>query len=354
MGDGGFRRTTFGSALLAVCCALLTACAGLSPHLLTSSHAAQTPPTLTGDIRHGVTIPFWQRTFTYAGTNFTASFVGADPALGASTTVVPTEIIPLVLTFSSGASTDGTSAAAIVAASPLYVKTKFRYEKTQYGDAVVREEFAGIEAAQPYDVLLGSPAIEAPMSVAVPAADGYTKMHNGQVEGFLDSAYFLKTVEPAVIGQLNLPSTALAVFVTTRTQLIEPDGKCCYYGFHQALVTKTPTGKATYTTVWGSALPGEVSMLSHEMAEWLADPFDDNVVPGWVNPQTGSCESDKLEVGDPLVNVGFHQAGYQLQDIAFYSWFSRDAPSIGLNGQYDFLGHLTAPAGVCTPSASPK
>ena len=314
-----------------------------------AGHIAMSPPRGSADaFRHGVTIPFWKRTFQSNGVTYTASIVGSDPTLGAATTIVPNEIIPVILTFSDGASTDGTPAAAIVAASPIYVKTKFKYEKAQFGDAVLREEFASIITTQPYDVLLAPPTIEPAITIAVPASEGYANMHNGDVEGFVDSAYFLQNAEWNTIVQLGLPPTALALFVTTRTQLIEPDGRCCYFGFHKSFVVKTPTGKMTYTTAWASALPGEVTMVSHEVDEWLNDPFDDNIVPAWVNPRTMSCDSDKLEVGDPLVNTSFHQNGYQLQDVAFYSWFSRDNPSIALNGLYDFLGRLTAPATICT------
>ena len=68
----------------------------------------------------------------------------------------------------------------------------------------------------------------------------------------------------------------------------------------------------------------------------------------WISPVTGKCDSDKLEVADPLVTHLFRLGGYQLQDVAFLSWFSQDAPSNGIGGAYDLRGVLTAPATICS------
>jgi hypothetical protein len=92
-------------------------------------------------------------------------------------------------------------------------------------------------------------------------------------------------------------------------------------------------------------------ILSHEVSEWLHDPFLNNVVPNWQSPLPLSsffygC-SNLLETGDAASDVGFQVNGYQLQDEAFFSWFAKQPPSIGINGQYSYLGTLTQPSPVC-------
>jgi hypothetical protein len=109
----------------------------------------------------------------------------------------------------------------------------------------------------------------------------------------------------------------------------------------------TLLGKSIATTAWASVTSTSIDTLSHEIGEWLDDPFYTNVVPGWIKPQTFGCNGDLLEVGDPVTNHTFTVNGIAVQDLAFYSWFSRQTPSIGLNGQYDFEGKLAGAAGSC-------
>jgi hypothetical protein len=108
----------------------------------------------------------------------------------------------------------------------------------------------------------------------------------------------------------------------------------------------TAWGSSIATTAWASVDKG-VEVLSHEIGEWLDDPFYTNKVPYWINPISNACNGNLLEVGDPVTNYQFSVNGTLLQDLVYYSWFSRDRPSIGLDGQYDFMGKLTAPATTC-------
>ena len=74
----------------------------------------------------------------------------------------------------------------------------------------------------------------------------------------------------------------------------------------------------------------DVRTLSHEVAEWLNDPFVNNAVPGWSANE--ECGND-LEVADPLdapAGSGVQVDGYDLQDTAFFSWFARQSRSVGI------------------------
>ena len=97
--------------------------------------------------------------------------------------------------------------------------------------------------------------------------------------------------------------------------------------------------------------------MSHEVAEWINDPFVNNIVPGWsipVNP--GYCVSDLLEVGDPIDSfsnasfpVTLNGKTYHPQDEAYFSWFAHQSPSKALHHQYSYISpeKLRAPPPHC-------
>jgi hypothetical protein len=110
------------------------------------------------------------------------------------------------------------------------------------------------------------------------------------------------------------------------------------------------------TYVYGTWFPhrfavnADTTVLSHEIAEWLNDPFTNNVAPNWISPNPASSSygcSNLLEVGDPLINQTALVGGYHLQDEAFLAWFARETPSSAINGQYTMFGTFTNPAPSC-------
>ncbi len=94
--------------------------------------------------------------------------------------------------------------------------------------------------------------------------------------------------------------------------------------------------------------------MSHEVAEWMDDPLGGNATPAWGHVgQVSGCQGN-LEVGDPLTGTVLPAVtmpngySYHLQELAFFSWFFRQSPSIGVNGWYSDNGHFTSGAGpVC-------
>src|SRR5215472_5824693 len=90
------------------------------------------------------------------------------------------------------------------------------------------------------------------------------------------------------------------------------------------------------------------------VSEWAADPFANNVVPLWNQPDGSTCFSNLLEVGDPVeampkpwytIKVG--TVTYHPSDIAGISWFSHDSPSLQQNGLYSYKGYLKTPNTTC-------
>ncbi len=98
----------------------------------------------------------------------------------------------------------------------------------------------------------------------------------------------------------------------------------------------------------------DVGAIAHEVGEWMDDPSGGNPTPAWGHiGQVSGCQNN-LEVGDPLSGTSVTQAmpngiTYHPQELAFYSWFYRQHPSIGLHGWYSSNGTFRSGAGAtCT------
>ena len=133
---------------------------------------------------------------------------------------------------------------------------------------------------------------------------------------------------------------------------------CCVYGYHGSY--NSASGHNTYAfSNWiaaGLVSNGnaDVYTMSHEVSEWAADPFVNNVVPTWNQPNGATCFNNLLEVGDPVeamtkpwytIKVG--TVTYHPSDIAGLSWFSHASPSTQQNGLYSYKGYLKTPNTTC-------
>lgn len=292
------------------------------------------------------TIPFYRSSFAYGGQTYPFTMVGSNPLNAGRTTTVTAVIVPVKLSFSNGVALDPTALAPDVVKSPLFTAAPFVDGTAQFGDAVMRAEFWSFVKKKHYHVLLSAAPIAPTVTLSVPSTDGYTASSRGATLGYLSFSWFVQTMEPLIVAQLKIPPTELTIFVTYHTDVLEPGSHCCYRGYHYSF---TPPGASgTWTTAWASVTKNNVEVLSHEVAEWLNDPFYTNAVPAWIEPETGACGGALLEVGDPVTNHAVRTGGFRLQDIAFFSWFTRQTPSIAFGGRYDLDGDLKAPAANCT------
>jgi len=289
------------------------------------------------------TVPNFGSSFVFDGKSYALKMVGTDPKSGGVTTTVADQIIPIKLVFSDGTILDGTDEIAALTASPIFVDAMFPSGKTQFADALMRAEFWKYVKSENYHVLLATPAIAPTVRVDVPPADG--SIVNG--EGRVTYQWFVQTIEPQILQQVNADPTTLSLFLTENTRVLEPSGHCCFNGYHSSFPLMGPSGPETFTTAWASVSAGSVTHMAHEVAEWMNDPFYTNVVPKWMSPVGNFCGGRKLEVGDPLAGSVYTVHGYLVEDMTFYSWFSHDVPSIGIHGHYDMRAMLTGPASVC-------
>jgi hypothetical protein len=136
--------------------------------------------------------------------------------------------------------------------------------------------------------------------------------------------------------------------------ILNPNALCCILGFHDDNGPQTfGTGDFDTSEIFVSPTP-DVNSISHEVAEWMNDPFGNNPTPAWGHiGQVPGCQNN-LEVGDPLSGTLappiFNPANkftYHMQELAFFSWFY-GAPSVGVNGWFSNNDTFTHDAGpVC-------
>jgi hypothetical protein len=157
----------------------------------------------------------------------------------------------------------------------------------------------------------------------------------------------------------TLTPTSLPLFLFSNVVLYEGSpANCCVLGYHNAFSNRSHhSAFQTYAIAdfdTTGAFPGafDVATMSHEIAEWIDDPTGSNATPAWGHiGQVAGCQSN-LEVGDPLSGTKFaitmaNQVTYHVQDLAFFSWFYHQTPSIGADGAYSLFGTFTSPAPFC-------
>jgi hypothetical protein len=321
----------------------------------------------------GVTLKTWTRSIASFGRTFTYTMVGKDPFTRQSNPVtnVPTELIPVELEFADGSTTDATaadpaclsqgSANSLTKASPVFADHHYVVGGTdvgsvQYVDGFQRENFAkfvlaagAINPTYHVNVALLNDHLKA--IVKVPAADGVTTSARCGIDG-VSIDWWKATVQNKLLPAIANFVTPhdLPVFLFYRTNLFRGAPPAGIGGFHTA-VSNPAFGGVAQTYVTADFKPsGDVSTLTHEVGEWMDDPFTHNPVPAWghIGQQSG-CQTN-LEVGDPLSGTrvavtmpnGFT---YHAQELAFFSWFYRQNPSLGLHGWFSSNGTFTSDAG---------
>lgn len=303
-------------------------------------------------------IPTWNGSFTINSTTYKYKMVGTDPAGGSKTTTVPSEILPLKVIMSNGITVTGS--ASKLKASPIFRNAAFTSGTTQLGDAMQRSSFwKTIQASSPnWHLLLGTPKVLPTVTIRVPATDGTGLTFNGIPWAEISYNWWVSKLQ-GIITAHKFSATTLPLILSGSTFLyIGTTSNCCVYGYHGAY--PTASGPNTYAfSNWiaaGLVANGnaDVYTMSHEVSEWAADPFVNNHVPTWNQPDGSTCFSNLLEVGDPVeampqpwytIKVG--TTTYHPSDIAGISWFSHVSPSLQQNGLYSYKGYLKTPNTTC-------
>jgi chitinase len=304
-------------------------------------------------------VPHFSGSFESQGKAYPYTVVGSKPQSN-GTTEVPVQLIPISLFFEEFVDENGAPIVldpgpivARVQSSPNFRAADYANGTTQFADAVQRAQFYG-SAGKEWHTLLGTPQILKPLRIAVPRGDArvYRNPTTGVLYAIVDTDFFLSQLN-TMIQMANLEPDALAIALTSNVFLAPQKEikKCCVLGFHTSFdVGEMAQVKFIQTFIWASWVeqgilgPGlaDVTPMSHEISEWMNNPFGGNTVPAWQVPNSIGCQNN-LETGDPLALMP--TAGYPVlidgftyhpQNQVLMQWFQRGHASDAFEGAFSF------------------
>jgi hypothetical protein len=338
---------------------------------------------LTLQTQAGATIPLWSGSATYQGITYNFQMVGQDPTkkLADPFTPIVTALIPVKFTFEpSNAVFDPAKpnsctphpAITMIEQSPMFVPVDGAVGGTplgfgQFTSLFQRGNFfkytgpAGINPHYQvalFPVPLGELSLVVNSDLVLPASIWAGCNPLGLIEINSFDAFLQNIILPQ-LGQFGIGPRILPIFVFEDVVMYDTTPlNCCILGYHNAFTSPTSGALQTYVvsmydTTGGAFGPVQDTVnLSHEVAEWMDDPTTTNPTPPWgnVGQAQNTCQAD-LEVGDPLSGaiaaIPTPRFTYHVQDLAFKSWFYREAPSTGVNGWYSLFGTFQTFAAPC-------
>lgn len=315
----------------------------------------------------------WNGSFTdHLSQTVNYTMAGGDPATSASTKVrvyiVPVKMVfgakngnmtfdPLAVTLPNGQSLmDNILASPLFSKSVKFVQGGVDVGRTQYIDAYQRANFWGkVHNNKLYHVQFGDVRILPEMTVKVNQHQG--KVITNPFGTVPVGEMYVNDFDTKVLNKIarspHINPTVLPLFISYNTYLTEvPLEVCCIGGYHSA--TDVHPGGQTYAYTTYVDEPGsfsqDVSAMSHELGEWMDDPFTDNSV--------NCADNTLLENGDPLENNANYGAfpytvggfTYNLQSLVFLDYFGAP-PADSLNSWYSFQNDE---AGTCPGQPAAK
>jgi hypothetical protein len=293
---------------------------------------ATTAPNLTQWTGSFIDLTKKKVTYTMAGTN---------PATTKVASTIPVYIIPIKMVYSTKSGTkafdpmtakvsNGLTVVNNVLASPLFKKGvnftqgSTNLGTTQYIDAFQRGNFwQYVQKNTGYHVYLGTPTVLPEQTINASSTWGTVSSNpfGSGVVGLYDINVFDSKLQSILKNFPQITHHALPIFVTYDVYLTE--GGCCIGGYHSANGIQPGGQTYSYATYVDSpgAFSQNVSALSHEIGEWMDDPF--------VNNKVNCTDNNILEVGDPLENLSNYGAfpytyngfTYDLQSLVFVGYF---------------------------------
>lgn len=322
-----------------------------------------------------VSVPTFNKSFTFQGKNFPFTMVGKPPERG-ETTRVETQLIPISMFFEGFVDKQGNPIILDVAPlidpvrnSPNFRRAAYRSGFTQFGDAIQRAEFFHTMDLD-WHTLINEPRQLPAVTLDVPkgAANLFRSRSTGQVFAVVDTGFFISQLN-TIIQLEHLEVDALPIALTNNVFLAPGANvrKCCILGFHTAfdagargsmqLVQTFAWASWVGTSIFGGNV-ADVTPLSHEIVEWLNDPFGNNSVPPWQFPNgAGGCQ-DTLETGDPLEVFANSASSVTIDGVTFHpqteallQWFERPSTSNAIDGAFSFPDEslLPGPSQACAP-----
>jgi hypothetical protein len=178
---------------------------------------------------------------------------------------------------------------------------------------------------------------------------------------------FLDPLLNGFITTLGIQPNQFPLFLLYGVVISDGDAQnsnnCCILGYHNGSgVTLNPGqtyGIAEYDRgdSFGAGTK-DISVLSHEIMEWINDPSVNNLVPAWGGiGQVGGCQNN-FETGDPLsgtlapsILMG-NGVTYHPQEQAFINWFLGNGMVTPAGGKFSSNGTFTGFAKACPPGGT--
>jgi hypothetical protein len=313
-------------------------------------------------------LPQWSGGFTdLTGQSIHYVMAGADPATSNTTTTIRVVIVPVVTVYGAenGNMTfdprkdkvngDQTAIQNLIA-SPLFddgadfVSGSVDLGQTQYIDAYQRGNFWGqVSTNTGYHTvfkLIKIKGIE-PLTMSVRPNQGQVRAYprstgifGSNVIGTIDF-FALNSNITTYLRKNNTKITPDILPLFVSDDILYPVNGVLGAGYH-AVLSQQPTGQtfAYSTYLYDFVSGGNVIGFSHELAEWMDDPFIDNHV--------NCTDNGILEVADPIdklpgegaFRVRLNGFDYQLEPPAYLPYFGAPAGT-SANGWISFHNNLT-------------
>lgn len=300
-------------------------------------------------------LPSWSHGFSIAGTAYSYTLLGTDPAAGPATTVIPAILVPIKLTISDFKVNgrplvlDAAPVMRAVVSSPIFQASKFDSGNLQFTDAMLHAEFRGVPAN--WHLLL-SPSIAPEIDVTATTKQVQVmQAKSGRYLGIVnDGNVFGKPINTWLYK--NFAPGAHPIFVSYNSLFSGA------FGFHSGVLNKAHTALEVFTyTSWLDGvndlftLPSpNADTLAHEEAEVVHDAFGTSVTLEWGDWfNHNKCFQPTIEVGDAVedapakvqnyhqkITVNGKQLVYTLQAEALLPWFLREYPSSAIHGAYSW------------------
>ena len=342
-----------------------------------------------------ISLPTFTSTATVAGTNYTYTLLGGDPAKGGTTTI-PTVLVAITLTIDAPMDADGRKAvldagpiARQVIRSPIFADFPFASGTTQYGDALMRADFHAENASGDWHTRLGQPKL-VPLKIEVPIGRGYvlTSKKTGHMLAMVDLRFMQQEIFAHLAKDAIPPGALLLAVVRDTTYYVNSDAtQCCHwgaYGVDTSAGARQPFVLGTYLDPNVVDVDADVQPITQQLARFFRDPLHDplyraargapspgNAFPAWMKvpaktdteqPRQNSASggSGIASLGNDPTDVNWKNTvqaskpfvaavsgvSYHLQNVALLQWYNQSAAPTSLQHAYSFpdVGALSEPA----------
>lgn len=323
----------------------------------------------TGQHEHSsrlAAIPSWRGSFSSEGTVYPYVMAGRAPARGGETKI-DTSLIVVSFKFDEFADAQGNplviDSSPILAdflGSPNFIKSEYSVGRGQFADVVQRASFYNV-MDRDWHTTLERPRLLTPVTIEVPVGMGQVfDPGNGRPIGIVNFDFLYSQIQ-TILQLENIHTDELPILISSNVFADQA------LGFHDAIEVQAGNRRGIQTYTWTSWLDADAfgemfadaTTLTHEISEWMSDPFINNLTPDWSIPESGGACNGLLEVGDPIeflstqmFPITLHGHLYHTQNEVTVQWFSRDnVPSTAFQGAYSYpdTSVLTTHATPCAP-----